>query len=50
VAVPDEFAITWSLFVELEEACADCQLPDSTVDDLVAGAEETIGTGRLLSG
>jgi hypothetical protein len=46
----DEFTITWSLFVELEEACADRQLRDPAVDDLVAGAEETIGTDGLLSG
>lgn len=51
MTVPDEFAITWSLFAELEQVEEDGRLlPDPAVDDLVAGAEETIGTGGLLSG
>jgi len=48
--VADEFSITWALFAKLEEICEHGQLPDPAVDDLVAGAEETIGTDGLLSG
>lgn len=50
VAAPDEFTICWALFVELEEVCEHGQLPDPAVDNLVAGAESTIGTDGLLSG
>ena len=39
------------MFVELEQVEEDGrELPDPAVDDLVAGAEETIGTDGLLSG
>lgn len=51
MAVPDEFSIAWSLFVELEQVEEDGRdLPDPAVDDLLDGAESTIGTGGLLSG
>jgi hypothetical protein len=50
VDTPDEFAITWALFSELEEAVRDWKLPDPTVDGLMEGAEDTIGTDGLLSG